>query len=292
MEEEKMEEQQEKQKKKSFWNNKKIVKGKALSAWVIVMILIFMLFTFGLGLFLGKELFAKDNSNGGKPSNNAEPANTEANTIDKNIEEKTKSFIAAAMYSNDGGDGIAVVFTKGINKLSADEKAIVTYNSLVNVKNENKEVTVTPDKYKSEDDYWQGATITELSIESFKNEYKEFFKEEVNLSSIKVGFFGCPFVYKMDEELGNFYLSNQCGGTGSPVYQYKTYETSEDDNYYYVKQYVGTERYTDDGSKEYKKVKSDEVVNVTSFEGNENKFETVVWKFDKNFNFVSTENIG
>lgn len=67
----KQEQKQEQKQKKSFWNNKKTVKGKALSAWLIAMITIFMLFIFGLGIFLGKELFAKkesDNSNKEKSS--------------------------------------------------------------------------------------------------------------------------------------------------------------------------------------------------------------------------------
>ena len=67
-----MEEQE--QKKKSFLNNKKQVKGKALSAWVIVMILIFMMFIFGLGIFLGKELFAKNEK---KSNNKSEPKQAE-----------------------------------------------------------------------------------------------------------------------------------------------------------------------------------------------------------------------
>ena len=64
------EEFEEKPKKKSFWNNKRTVKGKALSAWVIVMILIFMLFTFGIGIFLGKEVFWSNNNNKNSNKNN------------------------------------------------------------------------------------------------------------------------------------------------------------------------------------------------------------------------------
>ena len=53
-------------KKKNFLNNKKTVSGKALSAWLITMIVIFMLFTFGLGLFLGKELFSENKQSDNK----------------------------------------------------------------------------------------------------------------------------------------------------------------------------------------------------------------------------------
>ena len=69
--------------KKSFWNNKKQVKGKALSAWVIAMILIFMLFTFGIGIFLGKELFVNNEEKDTEEPTNAEVTNTEVPTSEK-----------------------------------------------------------------------------------------------------------------------------------------------------------------------------------------------------------------
>ena len=76
---------EEDQKKKSFWNNKKTVKGKALSAWVIVMILIFMLFTFGVGIFLGKEIFVK------KPDDTNKESNVENTETDTNTEVDEKA---------------------------------------------------------------------------------------------------------------------------------------------------------------------------------------------------------
>ena len=75
MEENNQEEMQDKQQKKSFLNNKKTIKGKALSAWLIAMILIFMLFVFGLGIFLGKELFGKEDNP--EAPNTGDETNTE-----------------------------------------------------------------------------------------------------------------------------------------------------------------------------------------------------------------------
>ena len=63
--------QQIKQQKKSFWNNKKTVKGKALSAWLIVIVIVFMLITFGLGMYLGKEVF-NNNQKSNEVSENIE----------------------------------------------------------------------------------------------------------------------------------------------------------------------------------------------------------------------------
>lgn len=81
---------QDKQQKKSFWNNKRTIKGKALSAWVIVMILVFMLFTFGLGLFLGKKVFVENNNKEKEPVNNE---NTETNTPAPTSEKAHTSFV-------------------------------------------------------------------------------------------------------------------------------------------------------------------------------------------------------
>ncbi len=67
-----------KEKRINFWNNKKQVKGKALAAWVIAMIIIFMLFTFGIGIFLGKAVFVK----------NEEKASEETNTTNNEIQTK------------------------------------------------------------------------------------------------------------------------------------------------------------------------------------------------------------
>ena len=50
----------EEPKKENFLTKKKEVKGRPLRIWIIIMIIIFMLFTFGIGLSLGKRLAEKD----------------------------------------------------------------------------------------------------------------------------------------------------------------------------------------------------------------------------------------
>ena len=286
-EDELQEMQQKKQQKKSFWNNKKTVKGKALSAWLVIIIVIFMLVTFGLGMFLGKKLF--ENKNDGNNSNNSN-SNTivEEQNNDKEQQEKINLFIQSALYSNSAGDGIADKFIRGYSSLTDDDKAIITYNSVINVKKLNAVVNEIPEKYKSEEDFWTGSIITKVPIATFKNEYNYYFKE--NLTSLNDGLYlGCPMIYKYDEELGNIYFTNQCGGIASPIYKYSTFNNSQDDSYYYVDQYVGVERTKADGTLEFVKPSTGEIVNVTSFEGNEDKFDKIQWKFDKNVNFISTE---
>ena len=48
----------ENKEKKGLLNNTKQVKGKSLRIWLVLMIIVFMLFTFGIGIYLGVVLFS------------------------------------------------------------------------------------------------------------------------------------------------------------------------------------------------------------------------------------------
>lgn len=90
MEEEKKEEVVEEttQEKKKILNNKKEVKGKPLKIWLVVMIIIFMLITFGLGLYLGKQLYRKENkksSNNNQPVEEKKEEDTKGNNSEKSV---------------------------------------------------------------------------------------------------------------------------------------------------------------------------------------------------------------
>ena len=80
MEEEKKEEIVEK--KENILTKKKEVKGKPLKVWLIVMIVVFMLFTFGLGVYFGKEVFTKKEKEKAK-----EPTPVEDKKEEKEVKE-------------------------------------------------------------------------------------------------------------------------------------------------------------------------------------------------------------
>ena len=87
MEEEKKEESVvEETKKENILTRKKEVKGKPLKIWLIVMIVIFMLFTFGLGLYLGTEVFTKKQDKKPTESNPAEEKKEEKDEKEKKEE--------------------------------------------------------------------------------------------------------------------------------------------------------------------------------------------------------------
>ena len=282
-----------KEEKKGILNNTKQVKGKSLRIWLIVMIVIFMLFTFGLGLYLGKELYGKEETkkSTNKPVEQPEveqPENVKKEVTDASAKTRLEDFVKAASYDDLIGNGFAREFMTGKDSIDTKMRASIAWNSLVMIKKiPQVKVDPVPDKYK--DDIHFLSDMKEISITSYTNEYKRLFNDDPNYDLIGDYSFGCPGPYKVDQELGKIYIGVECGGTGNPEYYYKIFKYEEDNKNYYVYEYVGTKN---PSTEKLVKVKSNEEVNVTSFEGNEDKFETVVWTFDKNFNFISSENIG
>lgn len=114
--------QQVHQQKRTFWNNKKTVKGKALSAWLIVMIVIFMLFTFGLGIYFGKEVFSE------KKNKNKETKDIEPAPISDKVDEEELQTIAMLYETNYSEFFNPLLITNGIiNDLNIDQKTMLVY---------------------------------------------------------------------------------------------------------------------------------------------------------------------
>ena len=277
----------ESEKKENFLNKKKQVKGKPLKIWIIVIVIIFMLFTFGAGLALGKNLYGKDNKKE-TTKENQEQTNVKKELKDSNVINKLEKFVKVASYDNTMGYGKAEIFMLGISNLSKDLKLYLAYESLIPIGKAQTKIAEVPEKYK-DDIHFNAGETEEVTISAFDDEYKSLFNESPKYEDNEIEGIGCPMFYKVDRELGKIFIGAECGGTGEPEKYYKIYKYEEDDNYYYVSQYVGTE---DPLANTLTKIKSHEVVDVPSFEGNEDKFETVIWRFDKNLNFISTENIG
>ena len=277
---------EEETKKENFLTKKKEVKGKPLKVWIIIMIIVFMLFTFGIGISLGKELARKELNN----NKEEEPTNEIKEVKDSNAITRLDNYVKAASFDDSVGNGMARDYMTGKSSVDQISKNKLAWISLLFVKQTpTPTVTNIPDKYK-DDLLFNAGAVTEIPLSSYANEYKGLFNEEFiynnNISDYSVI---CPGAYKVEQELDRIYISRECGGTGNPPYFYKIYKYEEDNSNYYVYEYVATEN---PETGELIKVKSGEVVNVTTFEGNEDKFETVVWKFDKNFNFINTENKG
>ena len=250
----------------------------------LIIILILALILIGAGVLLGTGLI------GGKTEEKEEKEST--TTSEKIMSDADKkfmeSFAEAGLYHDEGQGGLAVMFMGGKDGLSEEEKITLVYFSLVGVQKKAQKITTIPDKYNSEG-YWHNARLFELPISTFKEEYKKFFQEEVVLSHVKDAIKACPFVYTIEEDIGMMYFSHECGGAGGSEYYHKTYKYDEDNNYFYLYQYIGEKATDTDGKVVFKNPNSGQTVEADSFEGNEEKFDTLVWKFKKNLVFVSTE---
>ena len=258
----------------------------------IILIIVIIIVIICLGFFLVLKLCDnKDNNESNNNENTETPTNIDGKlVINDNIKNKLDEYINLNFTSH---GVVSNSIIDGTSELSQVAKESITYNSVSNQMVQLNKDQI-PEKYRN-NDYWvsDGIIIYQLSLKTFEDEYKKIFNEEYKLDPEYYAIVGCPMVFNVDQELGYMFLSNQCGDTGPQRYLYLNYKYETDNDYYYVYQYIG---YQKEGSEantiEYIKPKSKEIVDVDSFSGNESKFETLIWKFDKNLLFVSTENIG
>ncbi len=172
--------QQVHQQKRTFWNNKKTVKGKALSAWLIVMIVIFMLFTFGLGIYFGKEVFSeKENKN----KSNNEKSNTEPQPQVNEIV-KEKDFDKDAVI-------LMRTFSYYVHDIQNEElfsKDLVTFNDLSSkYKNRLAFAYFVSNFYSthgSDENYFEGKDVNSTYVGNNEEQYylssatlEKYFKE-------------------------------------------------------------------------------------------------------------------
>ena len=210
----------------------------------------------------------------------------EKELTDKAAIEKLDYLIKVLSYKDSYGNGFGDIFFVGKEEIDSNQKINIAYYSAILINDKAKKVTKLDDKYK-DDYYLNSLDLSELSIDEFKNEYKKLFNEDIDLNdSNAFSIYMCPRVVKYDKDANKLYISNECVSMYNDKYYYKNYKYTSDNDYYYVYQYIGVQT---DGK--YYKTKSHEEVNVNAFEGNEEKFEKIVWRFDKKYNFASTMDI-
>ena len=290
-------------------------KTKIDKKYIVAIIVVFILF-FGCGILIGKVLFEgkETDSKVEEKNTNEQTNNSDEMIFSDDKKKKINDFIKYATYEDYGFmNDLTKLLISGKNGLTKQEKELITYHSVVNYDNMTELTSNTvPEKYKNEerfeliDDFYK---IYELPIKLYTDEYKRLFNEEYviekEIESV------CPHIFMIDKELEKMYLSNQCGGTSGDVIShliYSNYKYDMDDQYYYVYQYVAIYNsnsktnlsalikestsnvvFGDFSDKDYKK---DYDNYKELFEENKEKFDTLVWKFDKNLVFVSTENLG
>lgn len=214
---------------------------------------------------------------------------------DRKSIEKLSNFVSAGIFNDYGYEGLAYDFAKGIEHLTDKQKLQLVFQYLTNIQYVNEKIGKDniPEKYKN-DEYISNSKIVMsiLSSRTFEKEYEKIFGtaptyDEKILKELDV----CPSVYKLDTRIKKIFLFNECNLDGDTLVLTKTYNYKFEDGYYYVYQYVGLIKKTEDDEKKiYMKIKANKEVDVDDFYGNEDKFEKLIWKFDKNFIFISTTN--
>ncbi len=246
---------------------------KKKSKLPIILLIIFLLAAVGFAVWffvLGGNGSKSNNDKKDEPEQEEkeEKTNQEENNENKvteldnlEVKNKLKGIIDSVRYEgrmweifNDLYDG-----KKG---LSDQEKILVVISNI----NREKEVEM-PDKYKENDDFksmFDNGALQYITFDSFENKYQELFNTLANFDEETMKSASATLVLYYDTELRKIYL-HPYGSTvaAPPKVEIMKYEQDNDNYYVYVE--------------------------CTKYETDVPETSTVVWKFDKNYNFISTE---
>lgn len=240
--------------------------------------LIILMFLIGIGLGFGANYgisyFNKD-------ADKKESSVTEDTTKTKKLEltESTKAkmemiILSGGIAQTTGNWDVPKKFFNGTDQLDNQMKYVITWNfikyyigadgskPLIEVNEITKmDTSFTEEQlknYSSEDFY-------SISKSGFDSIYKSFFNEEPNYTIKDLADLGCPSPMAIDSKNDRLLFVHACGGTGGAISSViKSYESDENT---YMAHVETTESYADAGDTVHK----------------------VLWKFDKDLNFISTE---
>ena len=205
----------------------------------------------------------------GNTNTNNEEVAEEKNPTQEHLE---KFINAASIYSDTGYSSTAQAFYNGTTSIDNDIKYKITFNVLYYIdKNYKSDITLTNEEINSMQRVIGGDITGELldviKISDFNKIYKDLFHEKPNYTIDTIKNISCPSPLGFNNELDRIYLFYRCEGNSYSEYDSNIVSFDEDDNYYYVHQ---------EGSLKPNAEESDVIVYK------------VLWKFDKNLNFVST----
>lgn len=201
----------------------------------------------------------------------------EKNEISPEVKAKLERWvgIASAHSSIDPSTSTLEKFAKGMTELDAKTKLVMTYNAVMSEKKiyDQNSYELTAEDVKAMESTISKSQISEesvkiMKISDFNKTYEELFQETASYT-LKDLDFGCPIPWGMDKAKDRIYLFERCGGV-SPIYSDKNITSYyESDGYYCLVQ----EAEIKDGSEKDKVTESYKIL----------------WKFDKNLKFVSSE---
>lgn len=183
--------------------------------------------------------------------------------------------IASNYDSVDTGTSTMQKFAKGVTKLDANTKLVMTYNAVMREKKIFEQDTyelTKEDVNRMESAIGKDQILNEpvhvMKISDFNNTYKDLFDEEASYTLEDIGF-GCPTPWGMDKSADSIYLFSRCGGT-SPLYDESRIESiSNGEDGYQVSQEI-------------------DIINGAEQDKVEETYR-ITWSFDKNLKFVKSE---
>ena len=205
----------------------------------------------------------------GKETTKKEEKETTKETKEVSAEAKQKmdDFIDAATFFSYSMSNTAEKFYAGITNenVTPDMKVAMTYVKLLEMDKKSEQASEIPQNVSEAVGGTANESATTVKISDYDEAYKSFFNEDPQYDT-KNG--GCPYPRVVDKTTGKIYLFSRCGGSGPQgIFISKNISYDFDGNNYYVNQAVVFQK----------------EVNIPSV-----KINKIVWKFDKDLNFVST----
>ena len=250
-----MEEEKKNEKKKS-------------SGVLIILLVIILLFVAVLGgYWLGTTKVSKES----KKQKNEEIEEVQEETKDLELTDDIKSrlekFVLVGSNYDYSGNTTLDNFSEGTKEIPKKVKLRMARNSVYKYGEVKTDVTISDDVVSKltgvKPD--NGEIVDIITKTSFEKAYKELFNENPEYTYDEIS--GCPAPLAIDESTGEMYLFHRCGGTGVITFNTKVVSYDADTEYYYV--HTETEK---------KDLSNNEVTK-----------NLLVWKFDKDYKFVSTE---
>ncbi len=255
--------------------------GKINIFLIIVIVLVVLIL--GVGLFIEIMVFNDKKSDGLKKGDfKVEDVDNKKDsvTITSEVKKKLERFINAASIEDSITSDVvtATYFNKGVTSIDKNIKLKMVYNDLFRFGNPTSNHTLTQEEISNMDDTTGivndptvvGENVIVLKMSDFDNTYKEFFKEDASYTINDLSSLGCPSAQGMSRKADSIYLFSRCGGTTVMSYNSSITSYEVDGDNYLV--YQKCELYNN-------------AENVVKESYN------ILWKFDKDLKFISTENV-
>lgn len=242
---------------------------------LIILVVILLVICIGMGTFIfinRDKLTTKENTT-------IEEKNTDKTSNEVTNEEKAilERFIKAASIDDYIVSEIvtAKYFNKGTTEITKEIKLKMAYNDIVNSDKKEEyvltdeditQMTTTIPKEQLGGNGVSYENVTVIKTSDFEQAYKDFFNEDAIYSLDDIKDLGCPAPWGINKDLGKIYLFHRCGGVSLGTYITEIVSYEKDRDYYLVHQKGGW-----------------------STEDKAEKTTKILWKFNKDLKFVSTE---